>query len=184
MILYFKDSLGCIDNNNIELINIYLYHYVTVITMCFMFHQRLSRCPQQCIKQGKPTSSYSLRLATSANVIYDVGVSTSGKPMLVVFTVGVVVSNSVVCIWCSFSLVLLLINVLHRYLIVYWQEDRNTLKLVVQPVISLWAILFNTQEYNRRYLFMRTNYSITDQKLQKISGSRILTSEVIPDIDI
>ena len=107
MILYFKDSLGCIDNNNIELINIYLYHYVTVTTMCLVFHQRLSRCPQQCIKQGKPISSYSLHLATSANVIYDVGVSTSGEPMLVVFTVGVVVSNSAVCIWCSFSLVLI-----------------------------------------------------------------------------
>jgi hypothetical protein len=94
MILYCKDSLGCIDNNTMELINSYLYHYVTVITMCFMFHQRLPRCPQQSTKQGKPTSSYSLRLATSTNVIYDVGVST-------------------------FSLVLLLINVLHRYLIVY-----------------------------------------------------------------
>jgi hypothetical protein len=33
MILYCKDILGCIDNNNIELINNYLYHYVTVITM-------------------------------------------------------------------------------------------------------------------------------------------------------
>ena len=147
--------------------NIYLYHYVTVTTMCCVFHQRLSRCPQQCIKQGKPTSSYSLCLATSANVIYDVGVSTSGEPVLVVFTVGVVVSNSVVCIRCTFLLVLLLINVLHRYLIVYWQEDRNTLKQVVQPVISLWAILFSTQEYNRRYLYMRTNYSIGDQKHQK-----------------
>ena len=93
MILYFKDRLGCIENNNIELINIYLYHYVTVTTMCFMFHQR-----QQCIKQGKPISSYSLHLATSANAMYDVGVSTSGEPRLVVFTVGVVVSNSVVCI--------------------------------------------------------------------------------------
>ena len=68
MILYFKDSLGCTDNNSIELINNYLYHYVTVITMCFMFHQRLLRCRQQSTKQGKPTSSYSLRLATSANV--------------------------------------------------------------------------------------------------------------------
>jgi hypothetical protein len=102
MILYCKDSLG----NNIELINNYLYHYVTVITMCFMFHQRLPRCPQQSTKKGKPTSSYSLRLATSANVIFDVGVSTSGEPVLVVFTVGVDVSNSVVCIWCTFSLVL------------------------------------------------------------------------------
>ena len=45
-----------------------MYHYVTVITMCFMFHQRLLRCRQQSTKQGKPTSSYSLRLATSANV--------------------------------------------------------------------------------------------------------------------
>ena len=104
MILYCKDILGCIDNNNIELINNYLYHYVTVITMCFMFHQRLPRCLQQSTKQGKPTSSYSLRLATSANVIYDVGVSTSGEPVLVVLTVGVV-SNSVVCIG-TFSLVL------------------------------------------------------------------------------
>ena len=98
MILYCKDILGCIDNNNIELINNYLYHYVTVITMCFMFHQRLSRCPQQSTKKGKPTSSYSLRLATLANVIYDVGVSTSGEPVLVVLTVDVVVNNSVVCI--------------------------------------------------------------------------------------
>ena len=94
MILYCKDSLGCIDNNNIELINNYFYHYVTVITMRFMFHQRLLRCLQQATKKGKPTASYSLHLATSANVIYDVGVST-------------------------FSLVLLLINVLHRSLIVY-----------------------------------------------------------------
>ena len=157
-----------------------MYHYVTVITVCFMIHQILPRCLQQSTKKGKPTSSYSLRLAMSANVIYDVDVSTSGEPVLVVLTVGVVVSNSVVCIWCSFSLVLLLINVLRRFLIVYWHEDRNTLK----PVFSLWAILFNTQEYNRRYLFMRTNYSITDQKHQKISGSQILTSEVIPYIDI
>jgi hypothetical protein len=102
MILYCKDSLGCIDNNNIELINNYLYHYVTVITMCFMFHQRLPRCPQQSTKKGKPTSSYSLRLATSANVIYVVGANTSGEPVLVVLTVGVVISNSVVCIWCTF----------------------------------------------------------------------------------
>ena len=109
-----------------------MYHCVTVITMCFMFHQRLPRCLQQSTKKGKPTSSYSLHLATSANVIYDVGVST-------------------------FSLVLLLINVLHRYLIVYWQEDKNTLKQVVQSVLSLWAILFSTQEYNRGYLYMRTN---------------------------
>ena len=68
--------------------------------MCFMIHQRLSRCPQQSTKQGKPTSSYSLRLATSANAIYDVhvGVSTSGEPVLVVLTMGVVANNSVVCI--------------------------------------------------------------------------------------
>ena len=79
----------------IFLSNIYLYHYVTVISMCFMFHQRLPRCLQQSTEQGKPTSSYSWRLATSADVIYDVGVSTSGEPVL---TVGVVVSNSVVCI--------------------------------------------------------------------------------------
>jgi hypothetical protein len=143
--------------------NNYLYHYVIVITMCFMFHQRLPRCLQQSAKKGKPTSSYS----TSANVIYDVGVSTSGESVLVVLTVGVVVSNSVVCIWCTFSLVLLLINVLHRYLIVYWQEDRNTLKQVVQPGILLWAILFSTQEYNRRYLYIQMNYSITDQKHNK-----------------
>ena len=102
MILYCTDSLGCIDNNNIELINIYLYHFVTVITTCFMFHQRLLRCPHQCIKEGKPTSLFSLRLATLANIIYDVGVLTSGEPVLVVLTVGVVVvSNSVVCIWCT-----------------------------------------------------------------------------------
>jgi hypothetical protein len=82
----------------IFLSNIYLYHYVTVISIRVMFHQRLPRCPQQSTKQGKPTSSYSSRLATSANVIYDVGVSTSGEPVLVVLTVGVVVSNSVVCI--------------------------------------------------------------------------------------
>jgi hypothetical protein len=81
MILYCKDSFNfrLIDNNNIELINIYLYHYVTVTTMCFMIHQRLSRCPQQCIKQGKPTSLYSLGLATSANVIYDVGITRSRR---------------------------------------------------------------------------------------------------------
>ena len=115
MILYCKDSLGCIDNNNIELINNYLYHYVTVISTCFMFHQRLLRCPQQSTKQGKHTSSYSLCLATSANVIYDVGISTSGEP---------------------------------------------------------------------GYSYMRTNYSITDQKHQQINGSRILTSEVIPYIHI
>ena len=82
----------------IFLSNNYLYHYVTVITMCFMFHQRLPRYLQQSAKKGKPTSSYSLCLATSANVIYDVGVSTSGESVLVVLTVGVVVSNSVVCI--------------------------------------------------------------------------------------
>jgi hypothetical protein len=151
----------------IFLSNIYLYHYVTVISMCFIYHQRLSRCPQQSTKKGKPTSSYSSRLATLANVIYDVGISSSGEPVLVVFTVDVVVNNSVVCIWCTFSLVLLLINVLYRYLIVYWQEDRNTLKQVFQPGILLWAILFSTQEYNRRYLFMQTIYSIADQKHQK-----------------
>ena len=108
-------GLGCIDNNNIELINNYLYHYVTVISTCFMFHQRLLRCTQQSTKQGKHTSSYSLCLATSANVIYDIGISTSGEP---------------------------------------------------------------------GYLYMRTNYSITDQKHQKINASRILTSEVIPYIHI
>ena len=151
----------------IFLSNIYLYHYVTVISMCFIYHQRLPRCPQLSTKQCKPTSSYSSRLATLANVIYDVGVSTSGEPVLVVFTVDVVVNNSVVCIWCTFSLVLLLINVLYRYLIVYWQEDRNTLKQVFQPGIFLWAILFSTQEYNRRYLYMQTIYSITNQKHQK-----------------
>jgi hypothetical protein len=54
-----------------------------------MFVERLIRCSQLSTKQGKPTSSYSLRLATSANVIYDVGVRTSGEPVLVVFTVGI-----------------------------------------------------------------------------------------------
>ena len=63
-----------------------------------MFVERLLRCSQLSTKQGKPTSSYSMRLATSANVIYDVDVNTSGEPVLVVLTVGVVVSNSVVCI--------------------------------------------------------------------------------------
>jgi hypothetical protein len=126
---------------------------------------------QQSTKKGKSTSSYSSRLATSANVVYDVGVSISGEPVLVVFTVGVAVSNSIVCIWCTFSLVLLLINVLHRSLIVYWQEDKNTLKQVVQPVISLWAILFNTQEYNRRYLFMER---ITPLRIRSTNKSVVL----------
>ena len=151
-----------------------------------MFVVRLLRCSQLSTKQGKPTSSYSLRLAISTNVVYDIGISTSGEPVLVVLTVGVAVSNSIVCIWCTLSLVLLLINVLHGYLIVYWQEDRNTctLKQIVQPVISRWAILFSTQEYNRGYLFMQTNYSITDRKHKQINGSRILTSEVIPYVHI
>ena len=144
----------------IFLSNIYLYHYVTVISMCFMYHQRLPRCPQQSTKQGKPTSSYSSRLARLANVIYDVGVSTSGEPVLVVFTVDVVVNNSVVCIWCTFSLVLLLINVLHRSLIVYWQE-----------IGIHWAILFNTQEYNRRYLFMER---ITPLRIRSTNKSVVL----------
>jgi hypothetical protein len=63
-----------------------------------MFVERLLRCPQLSTKQGKPTSSYSFRLAISANVVYDIGVSTFGEPVLVVFTVGVAVSNSIVCI--------------------------------------------------------------------------------------
>ena len=63
-----------------------------------MFVERLLRCPQLSTKQGKPTSSYTLRLAISANVVYDIGVSTFGEPVLVVFTVGVAVSNSIVCI--------------------------------------------------------------------------------------
>ena len=61
MILYCTDSLGCIGNNNRELINIYLYHSVTVITTCFMLFERLLRCPHQSTEEGKPTSLFSLR---------------------------------------------------------------------------------------------------------------------------
>jgi hypothetical protein len=75
-----------------------LYHYVTVSPLCVMFVERLLRCSQLSTKQGKPTSSYSLCLAISANVVYDIGVSTSGEPVLVVLTVDVAVSNSIVCI--------------------------------------------------------------------------------------
>jgi hypothetical protein len=75
-----------------------LYHYVTVSLLCAMFKVRLLRCLQLSTKEGKLTSSYSLRLAISTNVVYDIGVSTSGEPVLVVLTVGVVISNSVVCI--------------------------------------------------------------------------------------
>jgi hypothetical protein len=74
-----------------------LYHYVTVsplcvITMCIMFQQRLPRCPRLSTEQSKSASTCSFRLAISVNVIYEVGVSTSGEPALVVFTVGIVVA--------------------------------------------------------------------------------------------
>ena len=65
---------------------------------------------------------YFLRLATSADVIYDVGISTSGEPAIVVLSVGVVVINSVVCILCTFSLVLLLMNVF-LYLLARHPDD-------------------------------------------------------------
>ena len=60
--------------------------------MYIMFQQRLPRCTCLCTEQSKFASTCSFRLAISANVIYDVGVSTSGEPALVVFTVDIVVA--------------------------------------------------------------------------------------------
>jgi hypothetical protein len=59
--------------------------------MCIMFQQRLPRCPCLFTEESKSASICSFRLAISVNVIYEVGVSTSGEPALVVFTVGIVV---------------------------------------------------------------------------------------------
>ena len=57
-----------------------------------MFKQRLPRYPRLSTEQSKSASTCSFRLAISASVIYEVGVSTSGEPALVVFTVGIVVA--------------------------------------------------------------------------------------------
>ena len=60
--------------------------------MGIMFQQRLPRCPRLSTEHSKSASTCSFRLAISVNVIYEVGVSTSGEPALVVFTVGIVVA--------------------------------------------------------------------------------------------
>ena len=60
--------------------------------MGIMFQQRPPRCPRLFTEQSKSASTCSFRLAISVNVIYEVGVSTSGEPALVVFTVGIVVA--------------------------------------------------------------------------------------------
>ena len=60
--------------------------------MCIIFQQRLPRCPRLFIEQSKSASTCSFHLAISVNVIYEVSVSTSGEPALVVFTVGIVVA--------------------------------------------------------------------------------------------
>ena len=60
--------------------------------MYIMFQQRLPRYPCLSTEQSKSASICSFRLAIAMNVIYEVGVSTSGEPALVVFTVGIVVA--------------------------------------------------------------------------------------------
>ena len=57
-----------------------------------MLRQRLPRCTCLSTEQSKFASTCSFLLAILANVIYDIGVSTSGEPALVVFTVGIVVA--------------------------------------------------------------------------------------------
>ena len=71
--------------------------------MCIMFQQRLPRCPRLSTEQSKSASTCSFRLAVSASVIYEVGVSTSGEPALVVYCG--YCCNYVVCVWCRYLFV-------------------------------------------------------------------------------
>ena len=73
-----------------------------------MFQQRLPRCPRLFTEQSKSASICSFRLAISVNVIFEVGVSTSGEPALVVFTVGIVAIMLFVFGVGTFSFVLLM----------------------------------------------------------------------------